>query len=41
MTLEVKQLIEIDDNTLNKITNWMYDWWGRKMVILLMVGLLV
>lgn len=30
MNLELKQLIDIDDNTLNIITTWMYNWWGKK-----------
>lgn len=28
--IEVKQIIEIDYNTLNIITEWMYNWWGKK-----------
>lgn len=28
--LIIKQLINIDDNILNTITNWMYNWWGKK-----------
>lgn len=30
MNLELKQLIDIDDNTLNIITTWMYNWWGKR-----------
>ncbi len=29
MRLEVKQLIDIDEDTLITITNWMYNWWGK------------
>lgn len=29
MNLELKKLIDIDDNTLNTITTWMYNWWGK------------
>ena len=29
MNLEFKQLIDIDDNTLDIITVWMLDWWGK------------
>ncbi len=28
--LEFKQIIEIDEDNLNRITNWMYNWWGNK-----------
>jgi len=28
--IEVKQIIKIDYNTLNIITEWMYNWWGKK-----------
>lgn len=27
--LEVKQLININKDTLNTITTWMYNWWGK------------
>jgi len=30
MNLEFKQLINIDEDTLNIISNWMYNWWGIK-----------
>lgn len=30
MNFEIKQLIDIDELTLNTITNWMYNWWGIK-----------
>lgn len=30
MNLELKQLIDTDDNTLNIITTWMYNWWGKR-----------
>lgn len=30
MDLELKQLTNIDNNTLNTITTWMYNWWGIK-----------
>ena len=29
MNLEFKQLINIDEDTLNIISNWMYNWWGK------------
>ena len=28
MNLELNQLTNIDEDTLNKITTWMYNWWG-------------
>lgn len=28
--LTLKQLIDIDEDTLNTITTWMYNWWGKK-----------
>lgn len=28
--LEFKQIIEIDKQNLNIMTNWMYDWWGEE-----------
>lgn len=28
--LIIKQLINIDENILDTITNWMYNWWGGK-----------
>lgn len=30
MNLELKKLIDIDDNTLNIIATWMYNWWGKR-----------
>ena len=30
MNLELKQLTNIDDDTLNIITTWMYNWWGNR-----------
>ncbi|MBR0488104.1 GNAT family N-acetyltransferase [Candidatus Saccharibacteria bacterium] len=30
MDSEIKQLINIDESTLNTVTNWMYNWWGIK-----------
>lgn len=30
MSLELKQLIDIDEETLNKVSTWMYNWWGKK-----------
>lgn len=27
--LEVKKLVNVDDLILDKITNWMYNWWGE------------
>ena len=32
MNLEFKQLIDIDDKTLDIITTWMFDWWGKDEV---------
>lgn len=29
MNLEFKQLIDVDDKILKKVTTWIYDWWGR------------
>ena len=29
MEVEFKQLIDIDKNILDKITNWNYEWWGK------------
>ena len=28
--LKIKQLIDIDEDALNVITTWMYNWWGKK-----------
>lgn len=30
MSIELKQLIDIDEETLNKVSTWMYNWWGKK-----------
>ena len=30
MNLKIKQLINIDEMTLNTISSWMYNWWGKK-----------
>ena len=30
MNIQVKQLIDIDDETLDIMSNWMYNWWGKK-----------
>ena len=27
--IEIKKIVEIDKNNLNKITEWMYEWWGK------------
>lgn len=35
MKLEFKQLINIDEDTLNIISTWMYNWWGKMMDIVL------
>ena len=29
-TLEFRQIIEIDNNNLDIMTNWMYKWWGQE-----------
>lgn len=26
--IEIKKITEISDNNLNKITEWMYEWWA-------------
>ena len=28
--LEFRQIIEIDNNNLDIMTNWMYKWWGQE-----------
>lgn len=28
--IEIKQIITADEKILNKITQWMYNWWGEK-----------
>lgn len=30
MNIQVKQLIDIDEDTLDTMSNWMYNWWGIK-----------
>lgn len=30
MSIELKQLIDIDEETLNNVSTWMYNWWGKK-----------
>lgn len=30
MNIQVKQLIDIDEDTLDTMSNWMYNWWGKK-----------
>ncbi len=30
VNLSIKKLINIDDELLNKITTWMYNWWGKR-----------
>ena len=32
MNIEFKQLINIDENTLNIITKWNYEWWGESSI---------
>lgn len=27
--IEIKKITEINENNLNKITEWMYEWWGK------------
>lgn len=27
--IEIKKITEIDEDNLNKITEWMYEWWGK------------
>lgn len=27
--IEVRQIIDVDDKTLNIMTTWMYNWWGE------------
>lgn len=29
MNIQVKQLIDVDDETLDIMSNWMYNWWGK------------
>ena len=28
--IEIKQITKIDDDTLDTITKWMYNWWGKE-----------
>lgn len=30
MDIEFKQLIDVDEHTLDIITTWMYNWWGER-----------
>ncbi len=30
MDLQFKQLIDINEETLNTVTTWMYNWWGKR-----------
>lgn len=30
MNLEVRRLLSVDEETLDKMTKWMYEWWGKK-----------
>ena len=30
MSLELKQLVNVDKDILNTITTWMYNWWGKR-----------
>lgn len=27
--IEIKKVTEINENNLNKVTEWMYKWWGK------------
>ncbi len=31
MNLELRQLVDINDDTINTITTWIYNWWGLEM----------
>ena len=28
--LEVRKLVNVDNETLDKLTEWMYNWWGKR-----------
>ena len=28
--LEVRKLVNVDNETLDKISEWMYNWWGQR-----------
>lgn len=28
--IEIKQITKLDDNALNTVTEWMYNWWGKE-----------
>ena len=28
--LEVRKLVNVDNETLDKISEWMYNWWGKR-----------
>ena len=30
MNLELKLLVDINEDTLNTMTTWMYNWWGKR-----------
>lgn len=30
MKIECKQLIDIDEDVLNILSTWMYNWWGKR-----------
>ena len=30
MSLELKQLVNVNEDILNTITTWMYNWWGKR-----------
>lgn len=27
--IKIEKIIEINESNLNKITEWMYEWWGK------------
>ncbi len=27
--IKIKKITKIDENNLNKITEWMHEWWGK------------
>ncbi len=33
--IEIKKVIEIDENNLNKMTKWIYEWWGKSEALTL------
>lgn len=30
--IEIKKITEINENNLNKITEWMYEWWEKNEI---------